>query len=348
MWPFPQAMCIPSYDPPAIHHRQHWGTLAPQPPRSSKGLWTGYADAGPNSFVLDDGIGLAVEPEESMVPSVLTRIHDEDSPATYVSIVDDMRAPIILPEGGADLEEETPFDPIPSPEPDIPRKERKREVVSLSGSDGASHILMDMRSKGPKKSSTNNPLEIPKPKLEPKVLAPIPVPFKSRTSSSSTSSSPEGKYSAKYQCDICGKIFNQSGNLNRHRVVHTRERPFKCQICGKGFSQKSHVRTHQTVHTGLKAFECKYCDKKFSQLGHLNGHLERHRKNNDPIKPNWNGGKKNSAFNNVAIKQDTHLPINTQDLPPHLAPPTTLPAHIAQSASISIGNGRDTQPHKKH
>lgn len=90
-----------------------------------------------------------------------------------------------------------------------------------------------------------------------------------------------GKYPAKYQCDTCGKVFNQSGNLNRHKVVHTRDRPFKCNVCGKGFSQKSHVRTHQTVHTGTKAFECHFCSKRFSQLGHLNGHLDRHRKMED-------------------------------------------------------------------
>ena len=86
------------------------------------------------------------------------------------------------------------------------------------------------------------------------------------------------KLGKKYVCPVCGKSFNQSGNLNRHRVVHTKERPFRCNICGKGFSQKSHVRTHQTVHTGVKAFECHICRKRFSQLGHLNGHLDRHRR----------------------------------------------------------------------
>lgn len=87
----------------------------------------------------------------------------------------------------------------------------------------------------------------------------------------------------KYQCEVCGKSFNQSGNLNRHKVVHTRERPFSCDVCGKGFSQKSHVRTHQTVHSGVKAFQCHICQKRFSQLGHLNGHLDRHRRNTETM-----------------------------------------------------------------
>lgn len=84
------------------------------------------------------------------------------------------------------------------------------------------------------------------------------------------------KGGGKYACEVCGKSFSQSGNLNRHKVVHSRIRPFQCDICGKGFSQKGHVRTHQTVHTGVKAYQCHICEKKFSQLGHLNGHIDRH------------------------------------------------------------------------
>jgi len=54
----------------------------------------------------------------------------------------------------------------------------------------------------------------------------------------------------KHVCEVCGKSFNQSGNLSRHRAVHSKARPFKCPTCGKGFAQKSHVKTHMTVHDG--------------------------------------------------------------------------------------------------
>lgn len=77
-------------------------------------------------------------------------------------------------------------------------------------------------------------------------------------------------------CKICGKIFNQPGNLSRHYVVHSQTRPYRCNICGKGFTQKSHVKTHQTVHTGEKPYQCHSCFKRFSQLGHLKSHLRMH------------------------------------------------------------------------
>lgn len=32
----------------------------------------------------------------------------------------------------------------------------------------------------------------------------------------------------KFHCPICSKTFLQSGHLNRHKMIHTGERPFKC------------------------------------------------------------------------------------------------------------------------
>jgi KRAB domain-containing zinc finger protein len=36
-----------------------------------------------------------------------------------------------------------------------------------------------------------------------------------------------------YKCDVCGKVFNQNGNLQRHIRIHTAftgDTPYKCDI----------------------------------------------------------------------------------------------------------------------
>eukprot|EP00038_Savillea_parva_P018964 m.26003 g.26003 ORF g.26003 m.26003 type:complete len:500 (+) comp4282_c0_seq2:247-1746(+) len=87
---------------------------------------------------------------------------------------------------------------------------------------------------------------------------------------------PKKTNTKEYPCDVCGKVFSNNGNRNRHKTVHTGVKPFVCQVCGKGFSQRSHVDTHQTVHTGEKQFQCPLCSRRFSQRAHLTGHLSRH------------------------------------------------------------------------
>lgn len=78
-----------------------------------------------------------------------------------------------------------------------------------------------------------------------------------------------------FSCDICGRIFNRTYHLNRHKRTHRphsdappKDEPvFQCELCGKNFSCKSTLKSHQVVHTGEKPFTCHICGKSFSQTG---------------------------------------------------------------------------------
>jgi len=85
-----------------------------------------------------------------------------------------------------------------------------------------------------------------------------------------------------YVCDFedCGKAFAASGNLVTHKHFHTNERPYVCDFedCGKAFTQSTDLTTHKRIHNGEKPYICDFkgCDKAFSQSGNLVKHKRRH------------------------------------------------------------------------
>jgi len=56
-------------------------------------------------------------------------------------------------------------------------------------------------------------------------------------------SNPEDHY--KYPCDICGKKFTRPQHVNRHKLLHTGERPYKCNKCDKAFSREDRLKQHK-------------------------------------------------------------------------------------------------------
>ena len=79
-----------------------------------------------------------------------------------------------------------------------------------------------------------------------------------------------------FQCEICDKLFSQTGSLKKHRRIHSGEKPFKCEICEKAFAQQSNLRLHKRVHSGEKPFECKICSEAFAQISNLRRHVQIH------------------------------------------------------------------------
>jgi len=78
-----------------------------------------------------------------------------------------------------------------------------------------------------------------------------------------------------YVCSECGTGFVSSKDLNRHRVVHTGEKPYSCPYCDQKFTAPSSRATHiRSIHEKSQEFLCPECEKPFNQKSNMVKHYK--------------------------------------------------------------------------
>lgn len=84
-------------------------------------------------------------------------------------------------------------------------------------------------------------------------------------------SKPQG--GRKSTCPICAKSFRCQAHLNRHKRIHTGQRPFVCNICKMSFNQQEILTKHKERHEGKKQFRCANCHQSFRYKVSLKSHM---------------------------------------------------------------------------
>ena len=79
-----------------------------------------------------------------------------------------------------------------------------------------------------------------------------------------------------FKCDMCGKLFAESGSLKGHMKWHLGVRPHQCNICQKQFIKKSTLEYHSNTHTN-KNLGCDECNETFPYLLLFKRHKSKHR-----------------------------------------------------------------------
>lgn len=107
-------------------------------------------------------------------------------------------------------------------------------------------------------------------------------------------------------CPTCGKSFSSNSHLNRHKLIHSKQRPYICdvstfslnlnskkiasilincfnQICNMSFNQQEILAKHKETHEKKKLFQCANCHLSFRYKVSLKSHIINFHDTNEPI-----------------------------------------------------------------
>ena len=77
-------------------------------------------------------------------------------------------------------------------------------------------------------------------------------------------------------CDLCGYSTAQAGNMRRHKMIHTGEKPYQCGTCDYSCITARSLEIHSYTHTGEKPYQCSSCDFSCTQAVTLKRHSYTH------------------------------------------------------------------------
>ncbi|CAG7730325.1 unnamed protein product, partial [Allacma fusca] len=85
-------------------------------------------------------------------------------------------------------------------------------------------------------------------------------------------------------CEICGKYFQTTSSLNRHRNTHSIKKPFTCSKCSKSFNRKCSLKDHELTHEDKKPFPCDLCKLSYISKRKLEIHVVKFHVADKPFK----------------------------------------------------------------